>query len=176
MVRGAPRVVGFIGVAALAVVGACKGVLREKVGESSIDASILTTIPPPSCTQPVTPMDTGDCTNGQKPGSDCLMCHHQGGTGIPFAFAGTLYDPTGTQAVGGASVILQDSTGNVATAISHPTNGNFYTTDGFVAFPAKAFVTLCPNVVEMIGPVDETTGANCNTTGCHTAGFRVHLP
>jgi hypothetical protein len=34
---------------------------------------------------------------------------------------------------------------------------------------------LCPDVIEMVGPVDEITGANCNTSGCHTAGFRVHV-
>ena len=160
----------------LLALAACKGVLREQVGESSTDASLLTTIPPPTCTMPVTPPDSGDCTNQQPPGSDCLMCHHQGGNATPFAFAGTLYDAAGKQAVGGASIILQDAAGNVATAVSHPMNGNFYATEGFVTFPAKAFVTLCPTVLEMISPVDESTGANCNTSGCHTAGFRVHLP
>jgi len=154
----------------------CKGILREQVGQSDIDASLLTTIPPPTCTDPVTPTDSGDCTAGNLPGTDCLMCHHQAGNATPFAFAGTLYDPTGKRPVGGASIILQDAAGNVGTAISHPTNGNFYATDGFVTFPAKAFVTLCPTVLEMVSPVDETTGANCNTSGCHTAGFRVHLP
>jgi hypothetical protein len=161
--------------AALAT-SACDGVLKEKVGQSDVDASVLTTIPPPSCTDPVTPPDTGDCTGGGKPGDACLMCHHQGGGATPFAFAGTLYDKLGTTPLGGATIVLQDSVGNVATAISHPNNGNFYVIDGFVMYPAKAFVTLCPDVLAMIGPVDEQTGANCNTSGCHSSGFRVHLP
>ena len=154
----------------------CDGVLREKIGQSDIDASVLNTIPPPACDQPKTPMETGDCTGGGHPGDDCLMCHHQGGGATPFAFAGTLYDVTGTTAVGGATMYLQDSVGNVATAVSHPNNGNFFVIDGFVMYPAKAFVSLCPDVIQMVSPVDAATGANCNTSGCHTRGFRVHLP
>jgi hypothetical protein len=104
------------------------------------------------------------------------MCHHQGGAGRPFVFAGTLYDQAGMTPLGGATITLQDSDGNVATAISHPGNGNFYAVDGFVMYPAKAFVSVCPSVVPMLAPVDAQTGANCNTSGCHTRGFRVHLP
>ena len=154
----------------------CDGQLREKVGQSDVDASLLTVIPPPTCDQPMTPADTGDCTGGGKPGDDCLMCHHQGGGATPFAFAGTLYDAAGTTPVGGATMYLQDAVGNVAKAVSHPTNGNFYVIDGFVMYPAKAFVSLCPDVKEMLAPVDSATGANCNTSGCHTSGFRVHVP
>jgi len=45
-----------------------------------------------------------------------------------------------------------------------------------VMYPAKAFASICPTVVEMVSPVDESTGPNCNTSGCHTPGFRVQLP
>jgi hypothetical protein len=89
-------------------------------------------------------------------------------------FAGTLYDRGGVMPLGGATILLQDAAGNVSTAITHP-NGNFFVTEGFVMYPAKAFATLCPDVTEMINPVDQATGANCNTSGCHTAGFRAHL-
>jgi hypothetical protein len=161
---------------ALAIVG-CSGDLREKIGQSDIDASVLQTITPPPCDNPMTPTDgTGDCTGGGKPGDDCLMCHHQGGGATAFTFGGTLYDATGTKALGGATIYLQDQVGNVATAISHPTNGNFYSTSGFVMYPAKAFVSLCPTVLGMTSPVDMSTGANCNTAGCHSAGFRVYVP
>ncbi len=153
----------------------CDGVLREKVGASDVDGSVLTTIPPPPCAEPMTPPESGDCTGGGDPGDDCLMCHHQNGVATPFAFAGTLYDREGTTPVGNATIYLQDSLGNAATAVSHPNNGNFYLVDGFVMYPAKAFVTLCPDVIEMLGPVDGETGPNCNTSGCHTTGFRVHL-
>jgi hypothetical protein len=161
----------------LLVATACSGDLREKIGQSDIDASVLMTINPPPCDNPATPTDgTGDCTGGGRPGDDCLMCHHQGGGATPFTFAGTLYDAPGTTAVGGATIHLQDAVGNIATAISHPGNGNFYSTDGFVMYPAKAFASLCPDVLGMVSPVDMSTGATCNTSGCHSAGFRVHVP
>ena len=161
--------------ATVVAVTACNGSLREKLGQSDIDASVLTTIPPPACADLAAAPDTGECTGGGKPGNDCLMCHHQGGVASPYTFAGTLYDPAGLRPLSGATIYLQDSAGNVATAVTRA-NGNFFTAEGFVTFPAKAFVTLCPTVIEMIAPVDELTGANCNTSGCHTAGFRVHLP
>lgn len=161
--------------ALLIAIAACDGSLREKVGQSNVDASALQSIPPPMCDQPATAPDSGDCTGGAKPGSDCLMCHHQGGGALPFTYAGTLFDPTGMQPVGGATIYLQDSAGNVATTVTRP-NGNFFSADGFVMYPAKAFASLCPTVLEMVGPVDQMTGANCNTSGCHSAGFRVHLP
>jgi hypothetical protein len=164
------------GLAILLVAGelaACDGSLREKIGQSDIDASVLMTIQPPMCDPPATAPDSGTCTGGAKPGADCLMCHHQGGAASPYTFAGTLYDATGNKPLAGATIYVQDSAGNIATTITRP-NGNFYTMDGFVMYPAKAFVSLCPNVIEMVGAVDEVTGANCNTSGCHTAGFRVH--
>jgi hypothetical protein len=171
--RAASSVIAIIAVAGAAA--ACNGSLREKVGQSDIDASALMTIPPPSCDPAMTAADRGECTGGAQPGSDCLMCHHQGGAASPYTFAGTLYDATGAKPLGGATIYLQDSAGNIATAITRP-NGNFFTAEGFVTYPAKAFASLCPSVIEMIAPVDELTGANCNTSGCHTAGFRVHLP
>jgi hypothetical protein len=152
---------------------ACDGSLREKLGQSDIDASLLMTIPPPKC-DALAASAGGDCTGGASPGSDCLMCHHQGGGAAPYTFAGTLYDAAGTRPVAGATIYVQDSAGNVATAITRP-SGNFYTSEGFVTYPARAFVSLCPDVLEMIAPVDQITGASCNTSGCHSAGFRVHL-
>jgi len=159
----------------IAVAAACNGDLREKVGQSDIDATILMTIPPPPCDPPAVADGTGDCTGGGKPGDDCLMCHHQGGGASPFVFAGTAYDLTGTKPAAGVTIHLQDEVGNVATAVTH-TNGNFYSVDGFVMYPAKAFSSLCPDVLGMTGPVDMSTGANCNTAGCHSAGFRIHHP
>lgn len=156
--------------------GACTGTLREKVGEDGADASVLTTIPPPPCAPPATASDPAACNGGGKEGDDCLMCHHQGGSATPYTFAGTLYDKTGMTPLGGATITLQDSVGNVATAVSHEGTGNFYVADGYVMYPAKAFVSICPDVIEMVSPVDAQTGANCNTSGCHTRGFRVHLP
>lgn len=160
----------------LACCVACTGNLREKVGDTA-DASTLTTIPPPMCAPATTPTDgTGDCTGGGKPGDDCMMCHHQGGGATPFTFAGTLYgDGLGGAPVANATITLQDSVGNIATALTHG-QGNFFSTDGFVMYPARAFASLCPDVATMTGPVDMLTGANCNTSGCHNDGFRVHVP
>jgi hypothetical protein len=166
---------GSVIVLAVAGLVACDGSLREKVGQSDVDASVLATIPRPACDQPATATDSGTCLGGAAPGADCLMCHHQGGAASPYTFAGTLYDATGNQPLAGATIYVQDSAGNVATAITRP-NGNFYTAEGFATYPAKAFASRCPDVIEMLGAVDEVTGANCNTAGCHTAGFRVHLP
>jgi hypothetical protein len=156
---------------------ACRGTLKEQIGQSSVDASVLQMIAPPPCDQPATPTDgTGDCTGGGKPGDDCLMCHHQGTGATPFTFAGTLYDgQLGAHPIAGATIYVEDAAGNVSTAITHA-QGNFYATTGFVMYPAKAFASLCPNVVPMVSPVDAMTGANCNTAGCHTADFRAHLP
>jgi len=162
--------------AVFAVLAACTGNLQEKPS-STLDASPLSGIAPPTCDPPATPTDgTGDCTGGGMPGDDCLSCHHQTGAGIPFTFAGTLYDMTGTTPVGGATIYVEDAVGNVDTAISHSGNGNFYSTTGFVTYPARAFTSLCPGVGTMVSPVDQTTGANCNTAGCHSAGFRVYVP
>src|SRR5580765_2862730 len=140
-----------------AAIAACDGSLREKVGASDVDASPLMTIPPPMCDPPAVAADTGACTGGAQPGADCLMCHHQGGGATPFTFAGTLYDAAGMQPVANATIYLQDAAGNVATALTH-SNGNFFSSDGFVTYPAKAFASLCPTVLPMIGPVDEATG------------------
>jgi hypothetical protein len=162
-------------VAAIAACAACDGSLREKIGASDVDASVLATIPPPSCDPAAAAADRGDCSGGALPGADCLMCHHQGGGAPPFTFAGTLYDAAGAIPIAGATIYLQDAAGNVATAVTRG-SGNFFTAEGFVQYPAKAFASLCPDVIQMIAPVDEATGANCNTSGCHTAGFRVHVP
>jgi hypothetical protein len=162
----------------VAMLAGCSGNLREKPGQSDLDSSVLMTINPPPCAQPTTPTDgTGDCTGGGQPGDDCLMCHQPGGgtAAMPFVFAGTLYDATGMTPVANATIYLQDQFGNIATTLTHA-QGNFFSTDGYVMYPAKAFVSLCPDVIGMVGPVDQTTGANCNTAGCHTAGFRIHLP
>jgi hypothetical protein len=170
-----PGISSAILVTAIPWIAGCDGSLRETIGQSDIDASVLMTIQPPTCDPLATAADSGACTGGGQPGADCLMCHHQGGPASPYTFAGTLYDAAGQQPVAGATIYLQDSAGNVATAITRP-SGNFFTAAGFVEYPAKVFVSLCPDVIEMVGPVDQLTGANCNTSGCHTAGFRVHLP
>ncbi len=157
----------------------CSGNLTEKSGQSDIDAA--SRIPLPTCDQPAVPADGSDGTcsgpagNNGSAGDDCLACHSESGPGTPFVFAGTLYtDITGRTVAPGATIYVEDTMGNAATAISRA-SGNFYTTDGFVTYPAYAFVSLCPTVLPMLNHVDTETGANCNTSMCHTSDFRVHL-
>lgn len=148
---------------------ACDGSLRAQVGS---DPSGLAAIEPPACDPPATAPDRGECLGGGQPGDDCLTCHRPGGAARPYAFAGTLYDPTGSQPFAGATIYVMDSAGQIATSVSRA-NGNFFT-EGSVDVPARVFLSLCPDVLEMLGTVDADTGANCNTAGCHAAGFRLH--
>src|SRR5262249_58626944 len=119
----------------LAAIAACDGSLREKVGQSDVDASPLMTIPPPKCDSPAVAADSGACTGGAQPGTDCLMCHHQSGGAVPYTFAGTLYDAAGARPVGGATIYVQDSAGNIATAITPP-HANIFTAHRVVTDPA----------------------------------------
>jgi hypothetical protein len=151
---------------------ACDGSLREQFGRSDLDASVLSMIQPPPCDPPATAADRGECAGGGQPGDDCLMCHRTGGTARPYAFAGTLYDAMAIQPFAGATIYVMDSAGAITTSISRG-NGNFFA-DGVVHFPARVFLSLCPDVLEMLGTVGEATGANCNTAGCHTTGLRLH--
>ena len=58
--------------AIFSALAACTGNLQEKPS-STLDASPLAGIAPPTCDTPATPSDgTGDCTGGGKPGDDCL--------------------------------------------------------------------------------------------------------
>lgn len=143
--------------------------MREKSG-AMIDAGALGLIEPPPCDQPATPANDGH----HHPGEDCLMCHHQGGMGPPFTFAGTLFGSAGgTMPVAGGTFHLIDALGTDVVVTSQ-SNGNFYSTD-LVTFPVLAFGSLCPDVTPMLTPLGEADGS-CNTSGCHTSGFRIHLP
>ena len=102
------------------------------------------------------------------------MCHHQGGTAPPFTFAGTIYASSGGAApFAGATLHVVDAMGTDVVATSQA-NGNFWSTE-LVAFPVLAFATLCPGVAPMHTALGERDGS-CNSSGCHTSGFRVHVP
>jgi hypothetical protein len=155
---------------ALAItIGGCDGTLREKPSAGLVDASALAAVPTPPCDPPMT---AGD--GNHHPGEDCLMCHYQGGEGPPFTFGGTLFTAAGGATPhAGATLHLIDAVGTDVVVVSQ-LNGNFWSTD-LVTFPVVAFGSLCPNVVPMLGPLGERDGS-CNKAGCHTSGFRVHVP
>jgi hypothetical protein len=148
---------------------ACDGVLKEQTGGGDVDAGPLAMIEPPACLD-VQPAGEGH----HHPGEDCLMCHHQGGDGPPFTFGGTLFTSSGgTKEVVGATLHLIDAAGTDV-VVTTSKNGNFWSTD-LVTFPVVAFATLCPDVKPMIAPLEAGDGS-CNRAGCHTSGFRLHLP
>jgi hypothetical protein len=148
---------------------ACEGVLKEQTGGGEVDAGPLAMIEPPPCD------DVQMASSGNHhAGEDCLMCHYQGGDGPPFTFAGTLFTSSGgTKAVAGATFHLVDVNGTDVVVTTRD-NGNFWSTD-LVAFPVVAFASLCPDVAPMRAPLGEGDGS-CNRAGCHTSGFRLHVP
>lgn len=149
---------------------ACDGVLHEKPSTNETDAGALAAVETPPCDQPQATMSDGY----HHPGEDCLMCHYQGGEGPPFTFGGTLFaDSGGTTPLAGATFHLIDAMGTDVIVVSQ-LNGNFWSTD-LVTFPVVAFGSLCPDVKPMIAPLGETDGS-CNRAGCHTSGFRLHVP
>ena len=153
---------------ALVLLAACNGVLREKPVQGDVDGGIE--VQAPACDQPAAPTSDGH----HHAGEDCLMCHYQGGGGPPFSFGGTLFaDPGGSQPIAGATIHLIDAMGTDVT-VTTQTNGNFWSYD-FISYPVIAFSSQCPTVTPMVTPVRNTDGS-CNTSGCHTSGFRVHVP
>jgi hypothetical protein len=151
---------------------ACDGLLKE-TGGAAPDAGPLAQIEPPPCDPPaaVAPVPAD---GHHHPGEDCLMCHYQGGGGPPFTFAGTLYaDSGGAAPLAAATFHLIDALGTDV-VVTTASNGNFWSID-LVTFPVVAFASLCPDVKPMLTPLGETDGS-CNRAGCHTSGFRMHVP
>jgi hypothetical protein len=152
----------------LVAAGGCVGVLEETGQDVQDDP--LGDIPEPPCDDPQ--VSAGD--GHHHPGEDCLMCHHQGGMAPPYTFAGTLFAASGGATPrAGATVHLIDALGTDVIVVSAD-NGNFWSID-LVTYPVVAFASLCPDVTPMLAPLDETDGS-CNASGCHTSGFRLHVP
>jgi hypothetical protein len=148
---------------------ACDGKLKENGGDEP-DAGALAQIPTPPCDPPAAAPGDGH----HNPGEDCLMCHYQGGGGPPFTFAGTLYAASGGGApLAAATLHLIDALGTDV-VVTTQANGNFWSFD-LVTFPVVAFASLCPDVKPMVTPLGDADGS-CNRAGCHTSGFRLHVP
>jgi len=120
----------------------------------------------PACLPTATP--SGD--EGHRAGMDCLSCHAGMGGVLGWTIAGTLYsDASGTSPVGGATIVVRDSTGAEIDLVTHP-NGNFYTTTA-VGFPVTVAATRCPDYTSM-----GSTVANGSCNSCHGSSMRIHLP
>lgn len=154
----------------MALLVACDGTVREQPSNTRPDAGPIAMVEPPPCDDPVAPTSDGH----HHPGEDCLGCHSQGGEAPPYSFAGTVYDgPGGMAPVAGVTIHLIDSAGTDVIVTSQA-NGNFWSTD-LVTFPVVAFGSACPDVVPMLVPLGDPDGS-CNASGCHTSGFRIHVP
>ena len=116
---------------------------------------------------------TSSTSGKHNAGLACLDCHKSGGgDGPAFTFASTLFSAlTGGAAVPGAAVEVIDAKGQVVRLVTSA-NGNFYTSQA-VSFPLTVRASACPNDQPMIAKVQN---GNCNTSGCHTSQFQIHLP
>ena len=150
------------------VLAGCDGVFSEQLASS--DGGLGSVIAAPECDQVAETTSDGH----HHPGEDCLMCHHQGGEGPPYTFAGTAYTRSGgATPAAGVTIHMIDVDGNDVIVVTQA-NGNFWSTD-LVSFPVVAFGSLCPAVTPMLSAIGDNDGS-CNTAGCHTSGFRIHVP
>lgn len=107
-----------------------------------------------------------------NPGTPCLSCHTAGGTGPAFTLAGTVFDGlAGDAPMAGISVRLRDADGTEL-SLTTSENGNFWTSQA-LTFPVTTSTSNCPNTHPMLSPVQQS-GGDCNSAGCHVAGFRIH--
>ncbi len=177
-------------VAALVVVGvaACSGIMEETGALVAGDPDAGSTSPAdadpaapdadpsapdaagqvdPPCAELASSIGAGY----HKPGDTCLPCHN-GGNVSEMTLAGTLYvDSAGSAPLAGATIHLIDANGVEITLVTTD-NGNFWARDP-IAFPVRAYASLCPDIPQMTDPV-AATGADCN--GCHGGGSRIHVP
>ncbi len=150
------RLLGLLGVAALAAPAAC--------GPGSLydNPIILDDGAVSSCEVEVPPNGDGH----HNPGQSCLMsgCHRAGG-GPAFTIGGTLYtDRSGNGVVGGATIVIVDGDGVTAKLIT-ASNGNFWT-DLPLAPPLLIRASMCPADLPM---VSLSQSGDCNSGNCHSA-------
>jgi hypothetical protein len=139
-----------------------------EVLDAAPDAFVDAMVPDITCADPVVPAPTG----GHNPETDCMTCHIAGGpaASLVWTAAGTVFDgPASTTPVGGATVHLIDEEDHRVDLVTHE-NGTFFTAEPFTG-NVKVYVSMCPDIKEMIAPV--TIPASCNS--CHGASFRVNL-
>jgi len=126
-----------------------------------------------ACDDPIASGDTG----AHRAGEACRTgCHTPTTNGPAFTVAGTLYtDAAGSAPIDGATIHVIDGNGTELALVTKQ-NGNFWT-NAPVVFPLTVFASRCPNSADKVGPVTAAEdGGNCNQSGCHSAGSRIHLP
>jgi hypothetical protein len=138
-------------------------------GSPSPDAPVSQ---PPAGSITCAPAATPNGTGHHNAGQDCLSCHSSLDETLRWTVAGTLFDAvTGGGPVGGATVTVIDADGQRLDLVT-ASNGNFWTAQP-VTMPLRVAAGSCPDLQKMNGM--PSTGS-CNSSGCHTAAFRVHLP
>jgi hypothetical protein len=149
---------------------ACVGTMEEKDPTASGNAGVDAGTSASTCDDPAPSALSGE----HNPGTDCLACHSQMGSGPEFTIGGTLYDGVNSNtAVVGGTIRVTDSDGLELKLISAQ-NGNFWTREA-LAFPVTVTASECPDTLPMISPVSQA-GGSCSMGGCHTDTFRVYLP
>ena len=114
-----------------------------------------------------------------EPGNDCLACHAEGQSKLPWTLSGTIYaapDARAEQGIAGVEVQATGSDGKVLTLESNSA-GNFYTRET-VAFPVQLRLRRGDQVKEMTRTLDGVTGcASCHAaTPVEGAPGRLYLP
>ena len=114
--------------------------------------------------------------NGEhNAGRDCLSCHDGSGEAPHFAFAGTIYNGSGSP-VAGAEIRVEDAAGHFTTVYS-ATNGNFYkTASANFAAPGHAGARNASTTNLMISNVTNGGCNSCHCTGSTCATAPIHLP
>jgi hypothetical protein len=108
-------------------------------------------------------------------GNDCLSCHN-GGVATQFGFAGTIY--TSALAVAGAAdveVRVVDGAGTLYGGAHSDANGDFWLVDNAAFPPGTGYAGARNSTTTMLMPSNPPKGA-CNSSGCHDANQRLHLP
>jgi len=145
----------------------CVGSIVEtgEVANSTADAGANTA--PGDCV----PQSVASESGHHNPGTACLQCHGAG-QGPDFTLGGTVYDGLNSDVpMAGVTVTLLDADG-VELILTTSENGNFWTNQQ-LAYPVTTTTSNCPNTHPMLSTV-QSAGADCNSGGCHTSGFRIH--
>jgi hypothetical protein len=123
--------------------------------------------------------DGGNCIpaatpgpGGMNQGQACLGCHAFFTGSRHFTLAGNIFtSAAGTTPLAGATLKITDASNQVVTLVSGP-DGAFYTGQA-VTFPITINASKCPDTQTM--PSQPSSG-DCQQSGCHSAGNRIHLP
>jgi hypothetical protein len=106
----------------------------------------------------------------------CLTCHKNGGAGVEFMFAGSIFtDQAGTMPAANYEVRVRGSDG-VAYIAHSDADGNFWFKKGManLQFPANSGGRNMSATALMMGTI--TTG-DCNDGGCHAGNQgAIHVP